>query len=199
MLQGNNPTGGSGLVNHVTDQLTYVKEYAGDRHPSHKHVEASIIYEREHQQIACEFAGPIVAFSEALENESSHMKQIEGDMYTKKETFNNSYGSPWKEVYILLEKIEDLRLYASEHPALQWIGEKFALLNLMQVVLSYTVDAKWAITQYQDYMQRGYDHKFNNKESSITWDHFEKGATIGNRDQNIPENVNVVRVTNDPF
>lgn len=199
MLQGNDPTGGNGLVNHVSDQLTYVKEYSGDRHPNHKHVNSSVIYEREHVELSSEYTGTIVCFAEVLNKDASNMKQIEDDMYTKKETFNNAYGSPWKEIYILMEKIDDLKTYSADHSILQWLGEKFALLNLMQIVLSYSIDAKWAIINYQDYTQRAYDHKFNDKEASITWDHFEKGATIGNRDQNNSESVNVVRANDDPF
>ena len=52
MLTGNSPTGGQGLTGHVSDQLTYPNEYTDDVNPDHPHLEPSIIYEREHIELA---------------------------------------------------------------------------------------------------------------------------------------------------
>jgi hypothetical protein len=199
MLTGNSPTGGSGLTNHVSDQLTYPAEYTDDVNPDHKHIEPSVIYEREHVELSLEFTGNIISMGVVLGDDAGKMKEIENNMYTGAETFNNSYGSPWKEIYMLKGKIDKLEEYATQHSTLQWIGEKYALINLMQIILSYAVDAKWAITHYQDYMQRGYDNQFNDKKASVVWDDFEKGGTIGNRDQEFSDNVNIERESNDPY
>lgn len=198
-LQGNNPTNGSGLVNHVTDQLTYPVEYKDDTHPTHKHIEHSIIYEREHIEMAVTYASTIIAMGVMLGDDVNKMEEIKNNMYTDVETFNNSYGSPWKEVNILKSKIDELEDYVVNHPILQWQSEKFALINILQIILSYAVDAKTSISSNQDYIQRGYDHQFNKDISSISWDDFEKGGTIGNRDQNTPGSVNLQRETDDPF
>jgi hypothetical protein len=198
-LQGNKPTGGNGWVNHVSDQLTYPDEYPHDRNPTKKRIQASIIYEREDIEMTMEFVAEIFKLSGLLNGDVNSMREIERNMYTDIKTFNNSYGSPWKEIYILKEKISNLEKYAEDHLILQWIGEKFALMNLMQIVLSYTIDAKLAITHNQDYIQRGYDHEFNDQKSSISWGDMEKGATIGNRDQNTPGSVNVQRESDDPY
>ena len=61
MLTGNSPTGGSGLTNHVSDQLTYPAEYADDVNPDHPHIEPSIIYEREHIELALPYVSSIVS------------------------------------------------------------------------------------------------------------------------------------------
>lgn len=198
MLQGASPTGGVGLVDHVSNQLTYPDEYPDDAHPDHKHIEPSIIYEREHIELSLEFVSTIISLGVILGDDANKMQEIANNMYADIKTFNNSYGSPWKEIYILKEKIDKLEEYANGRSTLQWIGEKFAIINLMQVILSYTVDAKCAITYYQDYMQRAYDHQFNDKTSSVAWEDMEKGATIGNRDQNTGS-VNIQRESDDPY
>ena len=198
MLQGNSPTGGVGLVGHVSDQLTYPDDYADDAHEDHPHLEPSIIYEQEHLELSLEFTSTIVSLGVLLGDDAGKMQEIANNMYTDTETFNNSYGSPWKEINMLKEKIDKLEEYSTSHATLQWLGEKHALISLMQILLPYAVDAKWAITHYQDYMQRAYDHQFNDKKSSITWEDSEKGATIGNKDQ-ATDSVNVERKTDDPY
>ena len=72
-------------------------------------------------------------------------------------------------------------------------------MALMQIIVSYSIDAKWSITHYQDYMQRAYDHQFNDNKASVAWEDFDKGATTGNVDQNTPGSVNVGRKNGDPF
>lgn len=199
MLTGNSPTGGQGLIGHVSDQLTYPDEYTDDANPDHQHLEPSIIYEREHIELTLPYVSSLISMGVVLGDDAGKMQQIADNMYTDTETFNNSYGSPWKEVNMLKEKIDNLEAYANDHSTLQWLGEKFALINLIQLIVQYAIDAKWAITHYQDYMQRAYDSQFNNNSSSMSWDDMEKGATIGNRDQNTPGSVNLDRKTEDPF
>lgn len=198
-LTGHSPTGGQGLTSHVSDQLTYPDEYEDDVNPDHKHIEPSIVYEREHIELSITYVSSIVSMGVVLGDDAGKMQQIADNMYTDTETFNNSYGSPWKEIDMLKQKIDDLETYANEHSTLQWIGEKFALINLMQLIVSYAIDAKWAITNYQDYMQRGYDSQFNGNTQSIAWEDKEKGATTGNRDQLTPGSVNIQRKTEDPY
>lgn len=199
-LTGNDPTGGQGLENHVSDQLTYTEDYTDDSHPSHKHVEPSIIYEKEHIEMSIDYAGNIISMGASLlTDDANKMNEISKNMYTDTETFNNTYGSPWKEINMLKEKIDKLEEYVTGHATLQWMGEKFALISYMQIIISYAVDAKWAITTYQDYIQRAYDYQFNNKSASIAWDDFENGATTGNKNQNTPGSVNVDRESDDPY
>ena len=77
-------------------------------------------------------------------------------------------------MYNLKEKIGEIEAYADDYPNLQWLGEKHTLLGLMQVVLSYCIDAKWALIHFQDYIQRGYDYQFNDGIPSVRWSDFEK-------------------------
>lgn len=199
MLQGNSPTGGSGLTGHVSDQLTYPDEYTDDTHPDHPNIDPSSIYEKEDLELALQFTSTIISLGVLLGGDADKMQTIADNMYTDTETFNNSYGSPWKEINMVKEKIDKLEDYANSHATLQWVGEKHALIALMQMIIPYAVDAKWAITHYQDYMQRAYDHQFNDKQSSVTWEDSEKGATNGNKDQDTPGSVNIVRTSDDPY
>lgn len=157
-----------------------------------------MVYEREHPDPANQYVDPIVDIGKELQKDLEKMKDIEDNMYTEKETFNNNYGSPWKEIYILKEKIDIVEKYGKDFPELQWIGEKHTLMSLMHIVLSYTVDAKWAFIVYQDWMQRAYDHRFNNNEPAITWDKF-KDQTIGQWEQEYDENVNIKKPSKDPY
>jgi hypothetical protein len=192
------PTGAQGSDGYVSKQLTYAAEYSNDKHRDHPHTEAYIIYEREHPVSASTYTNPIVNIGKDLNKDLEKMKKIEEDMYTDKSKFNTQYGSPWKEIYILKEKIDIVEKYASDFPQLQWLGEKHSLLSLMQIVLSYTIDAKWAFTYYHDWMQRAYDHKFNNNEPSLVWDKFDK-KTIGQWNQTYDENVNIKEESEDPY
>jgi hypothetical protein len=186
------PTGASGSDGNVSKQLTYSAEYSNDKHEHHKHVEPYIIYEREHPVQASTYINPIISIGDEMWEDGKKMQKIEKEMYTEKETFNNTYGSPYQEIYILKEKLDELKQYASDYPNLQWLGEKQSLLSLMNMVLTFTVDAKWACTINHDFIQRGYDSEFNDNNPSITLEDF-KGETIGNVEQYIPDKVNLNR------
>ena len=73
-------------------------------------------------------------------------------------------------------------------------------LNLLNTVLSLTIDAKWALITYNDYTQRGFDNLYNNNESSITFTNDVKGTqTNGNIAQKIDNNVSVKEESIDPY
>ncbi len=173
-IQGNSPTKGRGFRNKVSTQLTWPEDYNEDEHYLHLHNWDSIVWEKEHPLEAHSFVNPIKDIRvKSLSPENQKLKKIENDNYEKVDSFNNELGSPWTEMYDLEMKIQDLEVYADDYPNIQWMGEKQALLHLMQVVLHYTIDAKWALTHYQDYIQRGYDYQFNEGVQSIRWSDFE--------------------------
>jgi hypothetical protein len=192
------PTGASGSDGYVSKQLTYEQEWSNEEHFYHPHNVPYVIYEREHRQTANNYTQPIIDIGEELKQDLDKMKKIEDKMYVKKDEFNVKYGSPWQEVYILKEKIDEMKQYGEDFPNLQWLGEKHTLMALMQIVLSYTIDCKWAITYFHDWIQRGYDHQENNNKPSIVWDYFEN-TTIGNREQEYDENVVIPEKSKDPF
>ena len=186
-----NPTGAQGSDGYVSRMLTYPDEYLQDRHKHHLHIEPYIIYEREHCVSAHAYTDPIYnLWKEFWEDDGKKMKHIDEERYVEKERFNDLYGSPWQEIYILKEKMEEMNKYADDYPTLQWLGEKHSLLTLMQVVLSYTIDAKIACIFRHDFVQRGYDQEFNGLKPSVTWDDFDD-RTIGNVNQYIPNKVNI--------
>jgi hypothetical protein len=192
------PLGSFGKDGFISPQLTYMDEFLLDLHFSHPHLLPSVIYEQQHIEISALYNTPIQLLGAKLLIDIIKMKTIEAKMYINIKKFHTGYGSPWKEIYILKEKIDDLNIYASSFPTLQWLGEKHSMLNLMQIVLSYTIDAKFAIMTYHDWIQRGYDHIFNGNKPSITWDNLDD-VTIGNRQQNYGENVKPPGGSNNPF
>lgn len=198
-LQGNSPTKGVGKESKISDQLTYSEDYNEDKHEHHKHVEDSTIYEKEHPLTASTYTDPLVELGDTLQEDIDKLKQIQEKMYTDVTEFNNGYGSPWTEIYDIKSKIDLVKDYADTYPNLQWIGEKFALLNLIQMIFHTTIDAKWALIHYHDWVQRAYDNQFNDNAPSISWNHFEKGKTIGNIDQEFGENVRIPTPNEDPF
>jgi hypothetical protein len=182
------PTGWFGIDGFISKQLTYLNESLLDFHKSHSHRSPSMIYEKQHTASASSYNNPIQKLGNELWTDGKKLKTIESKMYVDIKKFHTGYGSPWKEIYVLKDKIDDLDKYATSFPRLQWLGEKHSMLNLMQIVLTYTVDAKFAIVTYHDWIQRAYDHLFNGNNPSIVWDNFEH-VTIGNRLQKYDGNV----------
>ena len=119
-----------------------------------------------------------------LQEDAKNLDSITQDMYTDKNTFNNTYGSPFQEVTNLMNKLNDIKTYTETLSILQWQSQKLVLMNLLQVVVSYAVEAKCALMVNHDFAQRGYDDKFNDKRSSIAWESFDSGATDGNSQDN---------------
>jgi len=195
------PTGATGGDGYGSRQLTYVSEYTNDKHGSHPHILPFNIYEREHPVAASTYVNPIVAIGVELGTDQKKMHHIESNQYTDRNTFNNSYGSPYEEVDQLKMNIDNLEAYANEYPDLQWIGEKQSLLHLIQVVLTMSVNAKWSIITYQDWMQGAYDQQFNDNVPSLTWDSFASatGKTIGNVNQVITGAVGLPPIIMDSF
>lgn len=198
-LQGASPTDGIGIPNKVSTPLTWPGDYSDDKHGHHPHTDSSNVYEEQHPESAATYTSSIIAIGNDLQQDLTKMKCLEDELYCKKECFNNGYGSPWKEIYILKEKIDIVKKYAANFPMLQWIGEKHTLLQLMQIVLTYTVDAKWAVITYHDFQSRGYDKKYNDNKATTCWDSLEYGKTNGNINQDVIGNVMVALKSSDPF
>ena len=99
----------------------------------------------------------------------------------------------------LNESITLLENYSSSHSQLNWLSEKSALLGLLNTILALSVDAKWALITYHDYIQRGYDNKYNNNTPSVTFNDGVGKKSIGNIDQKFDENVHIPQPSVDPF
>jgi hypothetical protein len=258
----------------VSDQRTYPiaeeRGYLRDLHNHHKHIEPSMVYEREHIEMAAPYVAQYVntpicleeprcpdqcgqhrcvdkgtyhqcwacdlesncdelcsetcqhqcvknhptfeyknpcwrrpafnTLADELQKELCQFKVLQRHQYVGVEQFNNNYGSPWTEMYNLKKKMNIALKYANDFPELQWIGEKHTLMSLLQIVLTYAVEAKYAITIYHNWIQQAYDHKFNSNEPSVTWEDFVHGETIGEINQPIKENVRVRKEDEDtPF
>lgn len=152
--------------------------------------------EREHT-IDTSYISSIKSEFDSFSIDIDKMKSLESNMYTNSTTFNNSYGSPWKELHVLEDSIE--RLIDFDTNSTKFIGGKITLLGIMNIALSAAIDAKWAITIYHDYIQRGYDAKFNSKTPSVVFKKANKEDSIGNVSQNFTENVNIPKKTIDPY
>jgi len=146
-----------------------------------------------------EFILPIVNAITAIKSDCTNMTLLKDGLYVDSTEFNNQYGSPWSEFDNLNKSITNIKKYAEAHPVITIIEEKVALLGLLNVVLSSSIDAKWALTMYHDYIQRGYDHKFNDDKPSITFTSGIDKETIGNIYHEYSENVNIEQPSIDPF
>lgn len=123
-------------------------------------------------------------------------QQIKGQLYKNETEVNNRYGSPWTEFTKLTERIQKIREFQQQHPVLYWSNEKRGLLELLQVALTFTVDAKWSLLYYHDMISRGFDEVHNNKKESIKWEYNTA------KDENSTKGANFVEPeenSNDPY
>lgn len=141
----------------------------------------------------------IVTWSSFSGGDYTKMCTLESSNYANSGSFNNAYASPWKELHTLKDAINNMRIFANSHPTLPWMGDKVALLNLLQLVLTRAVDARLALIDYHDYIQRGYDHLFNGDVPSITFKPTKDRTSTGNLEQEYNENVNIPAKSIDPY
>lgn len=127
------------------------------------------------------------------------LSTIETTMYAGAKNFFNSVGSPFAEIHKMEQAVDRIASFVAGHDDLKFIGEKIALLCLLNTALSCTIDAKLAMLMYHDYIQRGYDAKFNTKKPSITFKRVNKKESLGNINQHYTENVNLPEESIDPF
>lgn len=145
---------------------------------------------------------PADALSNAMSKVKSHgekAKTLGDQLFTSVDSFNNSAGSPWTEINNLLEGIDKILLFAKSHSSLRFIGEKSAMMALMNMGLSLSVDAKYALLLYHDYLQRGFDYEYNGKIQQVVHKSQDGTYTTGNINQDYSENVNTPRESLDPF
>jgi hypothetical protein len=82
---------------------------------------------------------------------------LEGGLYVAKTAMHNSVGSPYQEVYELFDVCEKVLEYASSYDQLLFIGQKCAMMNYLQILITKATDAKCMVVAYFDNIQRGYD------------------------------------------
>lgn len=145
------------------------------------------------------YVSPIRAAMQSISSDYAKMNSLASMLYTSTSSFNNCYGSPWTELNRLEDDISSAEAFAAAHPTLPWVGDKAGLLALLNKILTSSIDAKWAITHYHDYIQRGYDNVYNNNDPSITFNTSLDGVSIGNINQVNEENVHIKPKSNDPF
>lgn len=135
----------------------------------------------------------------AMSGDCGKMDTLNGDLYTGTTTFNNSLGSPWGEITNLQNVVAAANAYAGAHSPFNWVGEKAGMLAHLNMVMTAAVDAKWAIAVYHDYVQRGFDDKYNAKKPSVTFRETVDLVTNGNITQEFEENVRMPTPSIDPF
>lgn len=119
-----------------------------------------------------EITDPILNLYHAgFEVDNQQAQIIKGKLYKAENSVNNQYGSPWTEFTKLTERIQKIEQFGNEHPILYWSNEKRALIELMQVALTFTIDAKSSLVNYHDLLSRGYDEIYNQQNESIQWEY----------------------------
>jgi len=144
---------------------------------------------------ASSFTSGAISAMGSISGELSKIKSMGQTLYADIESFNNSYGSPWKELDDMQAAINALSGYGT----LNFVGEKAALLADMNAALSEVIDARHVFIIYQDYIQRGFDNLYNANKPSITFQKDNEKETIGNVDQEYEENVKIPIPSYDPF
>lgn len=118
-----------------------------------------------------EITTPILTkYHTGFEPEYLKVQNIKAQLYKPENSINNQYGSPWTEFTKLTERIQKIEQFANQHPTLDWINEKRSLMELLQLALTFTIDAKWALTHYYDLLSRGYDRVYNQNNESVQWE-----------------------------
>jgi hypothetical protein len=163
---GPEATGAVGIPNYVSNQLTYPEEYTKD--DQGEQISPYIIYEKEFPKEANTYIKSLIILGNQLQGDIINVKKIEAKSYIKVTGVHNGYGSPYTEIYDLKKKIDICNKYAKQHPRLQWLGEKHTLLNLIQMVMTTSIDAKFALIVYQDYLQKGYNSIINKKKPHLS-------------------------------
>jgi hypothetical protein len=128
-----------------------------------------------------------------LSSDVSKMSSLGNNLYTSTSSFNNSCGSPWAELATFYDSLQNLSL------SITWMGDRITALSVLTIALSRAIDAKWAIIYYHDYIQRGYDHVYNDNNPSITTKAGLHRETIGNVTQDYDTNVNIPKESIDPY
>ena len=133
----------------------------------------------------------IKMYYESLSSEVSKIKTIKERM-AGGENFNNSIGSPWHEIEIL-DKVAKLSISVAEENTSDgvFMGDEGEMTLYFHMIINTTTDAKWALTYYHDYLQRGYDTIFNNNTPSVT---FTNGLNNEQTDGNIQQTTNNVHI-----
>lgn len=155
--------------------------------------------EKEKASSASAFIEPIKQSMESIADDCGKMDSLCSGLYTSANTFNNGYGSPWTELNKLNESISSVEAFTSAHSDLKWVSEKCTLVALLSIIVSAAVDAKWALIHYHDYIQRGYDNKYNENNPTIKFTSGLNKESIGNINQEYHENVNIKKPSIDPF
>ena len=133
-----------------------------------------------------------------LEAYCTKMNTIETEHYIGSEQFNNCIGSPWSELKKLRTAVNMAESYGAN--SMNYVGEKAGMLSMLCMVYTTATDTKWAIIYYHDYIQRGFDHVFNNDEPSITYTNgLNDKQTIGNINHQYDENVHIPVESIDPY
>lgn len=143
-----------------------------------------------------EITDPVInQYQNGFQQSYQKSEQVKAKMYKGENEVNNRYGSPWTEFTKLTERIQKIQEFQQQHPVLYWTNEKRNLLELMQVALTFTVDAKWALLYYHDILSRGFDEVHNNKKESIQWEY----NTADNKDSKKGSNLLKRDESNDPY
>lgn len=124
------------------------------------------------------------------------IKILERGLYVKTSEFNNSIGSPWTEINKFKDIIERIKSAVNA----DYVGNRSEVITLINIAMMRVTDAKWAMLTYHDYIQRGFDAKFNDKRPSIAFKQAnKKDESIGNIRQDFEENVNIPKKHIDPW
>lgn len=90
-----------------------------------------------------------------------NIQLIDTSIYVRTNEMHDSIGSPYTELYRLQQAIDDVISFSRE---CQYMGEYVAACceatRLLVRVTQLAIDAKWAVINFGDYFERGYNYIF---------------------------------------
>jgi hypothetical protein len=104
---------------------------------------------------------PIKAEFDALVQK---IQMIDKNVYVKKTDMHNSIGSPYTEIYRLQEALNNVVSYTKTTTLIgEHVNATIEAGRLLNRTIQLIVDAKWAVIQYADYLERGFEYIKGNK------------------------------------
>lgn len=186
-------------IDSVKDKLAraieLVADNSGYKIETHGWADERQAHGEEVEKEASDLINDAISAMDSLNPDVSKMQTLGSKLYTSVGSFNNSYGSPWREISNLKSSMSKL---SSVQP-IKYMGDRVRLLGYLNVALGRAIDAKWAMTTYHDYIQRGYDYKYNDRQPSCPTQRTASRQSTGNLNQQYAENVNIKEKPIAPF
>lgn len=117
-----------------------------------------IATEIDHADVICNISD-LQPLKSEYDNIISKIHLIDDNIYVKNVQMHNSIGSPYTELYRLQKCINDVLAFSFSCTIMgEYVYAIAKAVTLLNRTLQMAVDAKWAVIEYADYLERGYNY-----------------------------------------